>query len=159
MTEELTPTTPKPNARFADPDNQQKTVEPSNPTTPTTHDFGGIPGQRALPGTPFTPSDVGDTQQPAATPLNRGDSHRSVNTQRSDGSDIEMADDDAEDQEESDNESATGDSEEPRKKKKKGLKFFCTDFPPCNLSFTRSEHLARHIRFVRSVFPRLLSIH
>lgn len=31
-------------------------------------------------------------------------------------------------------------------KKKKGQRFFCTDFPPCNLSFTRSEHLARHIR-------------
>ena len=33
-------------------------------------------------------------------------------------------------------------------KKKKGQRFFCTDFPPCKLSFTRSEHLARHIRFV-----------
>lgn len=31
-------------------------------------------------------------------------------------------------------------------KKKKSQKFYCTDFPPCNLSFTRSEHLARHIR-------------
>ncbi|KAI5282898.1 hypothetical protein KEM54_002499 [Ascosphaera aggregata] len=34
----------------------------------------------------------------------------------------------------------------PPQKKKKGQRFFCTDFPPCNLSFTRSEHLARHIR-------------
>jgi C2H2 transcription facotor len=31
-------------------------------------------------------------------------------------------------------------------KKKKGQRFFCKDFPPCELSFTRSEHLARHIR-------------
>lgn len=31
-------------------------------------------------------------------------------------------------------------------KKKRSQRFFCTDFPPCNLSFTRSEHLARHIR-------------
>ena len=31
-------------------------------------------------------------------------------------------------------------------KKKKSQRFFCTDYPPCNLSFTRSEHLARHIR-------------
>ena len=45
----------------------------------------------------------------------------------------------------SDNESATSDSKRPSKKKK-GQRFFCTDFPPCNLSFTRSEHLARHIR-------------
>jgi hypothetical protein len=33
-------------------------------------------------------------------------------------------------------------------KKKKSQRFFCTDYPPCNLSFTRSEHLARHIRYV-----------
>lgn len=25
-------------------------------------------------------------------------------------------------------------------------RFYCTDYPPCSLSFTRSEHLARHIR-------------
>jgi len=31
-------------------------------------------------------------------------------------------------------------------KKKKTQRFYCTEFPPCNLSFTRSEHLARHIR-------------
>ncbi|PGH21578.1 hypothetical protein AJ80_03138 [Polytolypa hystricis UAMH7299] len=34
----------------------------------------------------------------------------------------------------------------PPSKKKKGQRFFCTDYPPCTLSFTRSEHLARHIR-------------
>jgi len=40
-------------------------------------------------------------------------------------------------------------------KKKKSQRFYCTDYPPCNLSFTRSEHLARHIRFVanRGVLP------
>ena len=32
-------------------------------------------------------------------------------------------------------------------KKKKGTKFHCTGFGDCNLSFTRSEHLARHIRY------------
>ena len=31
-------------------------------------------------------------------------------------------------------------------KKKKGTKFHCTGFGDCHLSFTRSEHLARHIR-------------
>ena len=45
----------------------------------------------------------------------------------------------------SDDDSATSDSQRPSKKKK-GQRFFCTDFPPCQLSFTRSEHLARHIR-------------
>ena len=33
-----------------------------------------------------------------------------------------------------------------KSKKKKSQRFYCTDYPPCNLSFTRSEHLARHIR-------------
>lgn len=40
-----------------------------------------------------------------------------------------------------------GSSYRPQKKKK-SQRFFCTDYPPCNLSFTRSEHLARHIRSV-----------
>lgn len=34
-------------------------------------------------------------------------------------------------------------------KKKKSQRFYCTDYPPCCLSFTRSEHLARHIRSVK----------
>ncbi|KAL2351650.1 hypothetical protein BJ546DRAFT_1028961 [Cryomyces antarcticus] len=53
--------------------------------------------------------------------------------------------DDDDDPDGSDNESVTSDSQRPSKKKK-GQRFFCTDFPPCQLSFTRSEHLARHIR-------------
>lgn len=65
-----------------------------------------------------------------------------------DSEDVEMADEDEEEQDDgSDNDSVNSDSERP-KKKKKGQRFFCTDFPPCQLSFTRSEHLARHIRFV-----------
>ncbi|KAI9749410.1 MAG: hypothetical protein M1815_002547 [Lichina confinis] len=43
----------------------------------------------------------------------------------------------------------TGSASKTAKKKKttkKGQRFFCKEFPPCNLSFTRSEHLARHIR-------------
>lgn len=45
----------------------------------------------------------------------------------------------------------------PPSKKKKGQRFFCTEFPPCTLSFTRSEHLARHIRYVVDRYT-LLSI-
>lgn len=60
------------------------------------------------------------------------------------GDETTVADDEP-DREPSDNEH---DAEEPAppSKKKKGQRFFCTDFPPCQLSFTRSEHLARHIR-------------
>jgi hypothetical protein len=45
----------------------------------------------------------------------------------------------------SDDESVNADGTRSSKKKK-SQRFFCTDYPPCNLSFTRSEHLARHIR-------------
>ena len=44
----------------------------------------------------------------------------------------------------SDDESVNADG--TKSKKKKSQRFYCTDYPPCNLSFTRSEHLARHIR-------------
>jgi hypothetical protein len=56
-------------------------------------------------------------------------------------------DDDEDEEDEEDGDSVDGDGQRPAKKKK-GQRFFCTDFPPCQLSFTRSEHLARHIRCV-----------
>lgn len=45
----------------------------------------------------------------------------------------------------SEEDSVTADGQRSNKKKK-SQRFYCTDYPPCNLSFTRSEHLARHIR-------------
>lgn len=42
-------------------------------------------------------------------------------------------------------------------KKKKSQRFYCTEYPPCALSFTRSEHLARHIRYVVFRFTRSTS--
>ena len=50
---------------------------------------------------------------------------------------------DAQDNDDSDGEEVDADG---NSKKRKGQRFFCTSYPPCNLSFTRSEHLARHIR-------------
>ncbi|CAK7270392.1 Up in starvation [Sporothrix epigloea] len=46
----------------------------------------------------------------------------------------------------SDNESITDETTSKSGRKKKSQRFYCTEFPSCNLSFTRSEHLARHIR-------------
>ena len=160
--DENTPTTPKPSARFADADRKAKTPATSNPITPTRHDFGGIPGQRALPNTPFAPADIADTRTHSreAPGLAREDSHKSIHSQSqmSDGSgDVEMADEDEVEQEDSDNDSVTSDSQRPTKKKK-GQRFFCTDFSPCNLSFTRSEHLARHIRSAHSLFCQYLAL-
>ncbi|KAL5627378.1 hypothetical protein BROUX41_003531 [Berkeleyomyces rouxiae] len=44
--------------------------------------------------------------------------------------------------------SSDHEDEGPKRKrsKKRPHKFYCTDYPPCTLSFTRSEHLSRHIR-------------
>lgn len=52
----------------------------------------------------------------------------------------------------SDDESVSADGTRSSKKKK-SQRFYCTEFPPCNLSFTRSEHLARHIRYDLTLSP------
>lgn len=54
-------------------------------------------------------------------------------------------DDDDDDLQGSDNDAELGEADSASRKKK-GQRFFCSGYPPCNLSFTRSEHLARHIR-------------
>lgn len=122
-------------------------ADDSSPRTPTRYSFGGVPGQRPLPSEPPRASQVHNLMEPA-TPSKRDESHlqkdeRSTREPR----DVDMGDGDEEENEDdvSDNESITSDSQRPSKKKK-GQRFFCTDFPPCQLSFTRSEHLARHIR-------------
>jgi hypothetical protein len=84
-------------------------------------------------------------------PLNRGDSQHS--TKSPDSADVDMDDDgDEEGEEGSEDESVNDDG--TRSKKKKSQRFYCTEYPPCNLSFTRSEHLARHIRYGLPLLPR-----
>ena len=117
--------------------------------TPTRNSFAAANGKRALPVSPPFNGSFPSSQQPASqeqqSDLSRTDSHRSV--QSTGSQDVEMGQsDDGEDV--SDTESNDDGDERPSKKKKKGQRFFCKDYPPCNLSFTRSEHLARHIRFV-----------
>ncbi|KAF2227755.1 hypothetical protein BDZ85DRAFT_7256 [Elsinoe ampelina] len=123
----------------ATPTVDDKTVDTAEVSTPTKDDFGGVPGQRPLPTTPFSPSDIANT--PDADKSDNDAVTTRSGQQKEDSEDVEMADDGEMD---SENDSNASDSK-PRKKKK-GQRFFCTDFPPCNLSFTRSEHLARHIR-------------
>ncbi|MCJ1405491.1 hypothetical protein MMC11_008719 [Xylographa trunciseda] len=145
--EVTTPTTPR---AFLDNMNTSlsqptQVREESAPTTPTRNSFVGASGKRALPTSPFSktfssPQHPSAQSQPAG--LHREDSIRSA--QSSGSQDVDMDDsDDGEDG--SDGESIDGETGRPSKKKK-GQRFFCTEFPPCNLSFTRSEHLARHIR-------------
>ncbi|KAF2739431.1 hypothetical protein EJ04DRAFT_519512 [Polyplosphaeria fusca] len=140
--DETTPTTPRPNSKFFTEAKPVDDTRPEDPSakTPTRNSFGGLAGQRPLPSSPFTPSrEISKTPSQNGV-LTRENSHRS--TQSVDSGDVEMGGDE---EGGSDNESVTSDATRPSKKKK-GQRFFCTDFPPCQLSFTRSEHLARHIR-------------
>ena len=149
--EARTPTTPRPTG-VDDPSDLRGTREDeSTPNTPTRHSFGGLTGQRALPTSPFsssvTPKHFGTARLQQGGTLTRENSHRS---EQSTGSqDVEM-DDESEGGEDGSGDESGGENGRPSKKKK-GQRFFCTDFPPCTLSFTRSEHLARHIRYDTSV--------
>ena len=149
-TDATTPTTPR--APITTPSRPPpappaEDITKSAPNTPTRLSFGGMNGQRPLPSSPFSNSfsiqhqPLGTTRPGIAA---RGDSGRSA--QSADSQDIDM--DESDDGEGgSDGESVDGETGRPSKKKK-GQRFFCTEFPPCKLSFTRSEHLARHIRYI-----------
>jgi hypothetical protein len=142
--EDNTPTTPRPNTKFFTDSKSADDIRTEDPSakTPTRNSFGGLAGQRPLPSSPYTPSRELSAPPRPNGGISRESSHRS--TQSVDSQDVEMGEEDDAGQDGSDNESVTSDSRPS--KKKKGQRFFCTDFPPCALSFTRSEHLARHIR-------------
>ena len=148
-TDEKTPTTPRSTARFTDHMIRDTISEESTSSTPTRKNFAQAHGQRPLPSKPFPSSDVVDAPSETPPTLSREESRLSVHSHHSNESeDVDMMDDEEglDAQEHSETESVNSDSERPSKKKKKGQRFYCTDFPPCQLSFTRSEHLARHIR-------------
>lgn len=111
--------------------------------TPTRDSFAAANGKRTLPMSPTEEESSQDS--PMRNDLRREGSHRSSNSQVIQDQDIDMGVSD-EEGEGSENDSQDDGTERPSKKKKKGQRFFCTEYPPCNLSFTRSEHLARHIR-------------
>ena len=140
-----TPTTPRAPANNVPQLHQDHDMANSPPPTPTKTNFGGMGGQRPLPSSAYEknfPLALQSPNQSHQSGLNRENSQRSV---RSSGSqDVDM-DDSEEEEDGSDGESIDGETGRPSKKKK-GQRFFCTDYPPCQLSFTRSEHLARHIR-------------
>ena len=147
--EATTPTTPRapipPPVRPPPPISSEGSAS-SVPTTPTTLNFNGINGQRPLPTSPFQNS-FSSPPQPASgknsPSISRGDSQRSIKSDAS--QDVEMQESDGE------GDGSEGEGVDPEtgsmSKKKKGQRFFCTGFDNCKLSFTRSEHLARHIRY------------
>jgi hypothetical protein len=131
--EESTPTTPRPPHGFPDVSEKPSFDEDMTLRTPTRDSFA---------------SALSAQQQDAPSPadMERVDSTLSVkdeNQSQDAGSPARTADPSSPDAGELDDK-VDGDNRPT--KKKKGQRFFCTGFLPCNLSFTRSEHLARHIR-------------
>ncbi|KAI1171551.1 hypothetical protein F4777DRAFT_582837 [Nemania sp. FL0916] len=118
-----------------------------SPTTPTPTQAAF--GQRPLPTSPFPQAvQIPESIQEAEPPRRDNSQHSRIS--RGESEDVEMEDTDGEahgneDGAGSDEESVAADGTKSTKKKK-SQRFFCTDYPPCALSFTRSEHLARHIR-------------
>ncbi|TKA23601.1 hypothetical protein B0A50_07435 [Salinomyces thailandicus] len=142
--EEQSPTTPRP--RLAEHAAKPTESNDAAPSTPTSHDVGSTLGPRSLLDEPSTPAPQQDRTKEGEGSLKRNSTHMSNISNEDDDVDMDEFDDEHGIEEDaSDNESVTSDSQRPSKKKK-GQRFFCTDFPPCHLSFTRSEHLARHIR-------------
>jgi C2H2 transcription facotor len=135
-----TPTTPR--ARATQMPLQQNMASRGHDikTTVVTASGPNLAGQKPLPTSPFAIPSENETK---LSMLQRGGSNNSgQSSHNAEEMDVDGSDDD---QDGSDNDTENG---EPGRssKKKKGQRFFCTDFPPCSLSFTRSEHLARHIR-------------
>ncbi|KAH8903747.1 hypothetical protein BR93DRAFT_947014 [Coniochaeta sp. PMI_546] len=122
--------------------------QPPNPSaddaiTPTRANFAtsGMAAQRPLPTSPFQDiTHIIEVSLPK-TPK-RNDSQRSRKSRDS----VDMDMDGSEGEHSGSPGDSGNDSGTVTNKKKKTQRFFCTEFPPCKLSFTRSEHLARHIR-------------
>ncbi|KAG9232850.1 hypothetical protein BJ875DRAFT_336877, partial [Amylocarpus encephaloides] len=140
--EGATPTTPRPNTA---PSAQPASMHRDDATTPTRANFGSLASQRPLPTSPFPPAlTIPEAHQSPKKPVRRGDSQYSTRSRKSE--DVEMGGDSEGEEHGSENESVVNADETKTSTKKKSQKFYCTAFPPCFLNFTRSEHLARHIR-------------
>jgi hypothetical protein len=132
----------------------QAQLQPSHSSddgkTPTRATFSSINmSQRPLPTSPFAQA-ASASSESTENGLHRNDSQHSTRSPKRDSLDVDMDESDGEngtidDGAGSDAESVNADGTRSGKKKK-SQRFYCTDYPPCNLSFTRSEHLARHIR-------------
>ncbi|KAF1809374.1 hypothetical protein P152DRAFT_452054 [Eremomyces bilateralis CBS 781.70] len=166
--DENTPTTPRPPKSSSEgPTTETRTDDTAK--TPTRDTFNNNAAQRPLTAdaAPYGEApasklkrNVYDYVGPEPALISRGNSltsHRSHHsegtsvTARSGSQDVDMEGQTGDDpdlkelSDDDDDKSVTSDTARPNKKKK-GQRFFCTEYPPCQLSFTRSEHLARHIR-------------
>ena len=122
-------------------------AEITTPTTPRANiTFNSLPDVTSSTQTgsesPPLPIDPALQPTPVADSLRHSSSLKRASQGGEDIEEMELDDSDDENAISDDE----GDNDNPTSRKKKGQRFFCTGYPPCNLSFTRSEHLARHIR-------------
>lgn len=141
--EESNPLTPRPSTA---PSSQLPSMNRDDATTPTRANFGALASQRPLPTGQTFPATITtpSVEQDERRNLNRGNSQHSAMSR--DSEEMVMDSDGEGDDGSDDGASVNADGTRSSKKKGKSQRFFCTEYPPCNLSFTRSEHLARHIR-------------
>lgn len=156
MTTSSSSATPRPSTASQYPPQPQPHSLQDDSKTPTRSTFNNSGGteQKPLPTHPFPPP--GQASDPSDNTPRRENSQHSAKSRR-DSMDVDMDDSDddtgagGDDGTVSDGDSVGPDGSKSNKKKK-SQRFYCTDYPPCNLSFTRSEHLARHIRCVSPLF-------
>ena len=143
--EDNTPTTPRPNTAPSIPLPPMNRADDATTPTRATFQNNALASQRPLPSKLPSTAPIPEYREPEKTPLHRGNS--TYSTQSSASEDVNM-DRGSESGKESSGDEGSLNADGTRKpeKKKKTQKFYCEKFPPCNLSFTRSEHLARHIR-------------
>jgi C2H2 transcription facotor len=136
--DEHTPSTPKSAVFVSEQLADVEDISEDTVKTPTRESFSNVVGQKPLP-------DVGQDQHEPENDIKmevvEEDEDAASVIEAPNGENTPLK----EGKDGSGGESTEGD---PNKfKKKKSQRFFCTDYPPCKLSFTRSEHLARHIRY------------
>ncbi|KAE8380017.1 hypothetical protein BDV26DRAFT_149726 [Aspergillus bertholletiae] len=116
--------------------------EATPPTTPRPH-LTNVPEAQDA-------AKMADMEKDGSTPRNVSNLDHISQPAGSQGSGPSLSEEASHGDSEGDRDGSDHDSDHkgdaPPSKKKKGQRFYCTDYPPCNLSFTRSEHLARHIR-------------
>lgn len=161
ITKVISPSTPRPNtAPQSLPAPPQSTMDDA--TTPTRANFNsgahfsnnshsaGMATQKPLPQSPFPEGAMDTTESTPNTKSHaRANSSVSKKSRDSDEMDVDDSDNDTAGEEDGDSDgegSLNADGTRSSRKKKGNQRFFCKGYPPCKLSFTRSEHLARHIR-------------
>lgn len=119
--------------------------EPTTPTTPRPKPSTVASSQDQGEDAKTKPSEDSSKETPKPTTTTTS-SQQSAPSTASTGDETTVAESEGDREQSSEQDRNNTSSSAPPSKKKKGQRFFCTDFPPCTLSFTRSEHLARHIR-------------